>query len=196
MAEVAREIGTVARRRYALNEATRARQGVSIQILPAQARFSLRLALGPAQEEREVAGFQLGMQVNNYTANSDRWSARLGPNEWLIGGAEAQTEAIAIEVEAALDGQIHGLTDVSHRNVAIEASGIGAADVLNADCPLDLSIKAFPGGSATRTLLGKAEIVLIRPGAEPVFRVECWRSFARYVHGFLVEAARDFPPLA
>jgi sarcosine oxidase, subunit gamma len=36
---------------------------------------------------------------------------------------------------------------------------------------------------------------LIRPGAEPAFRLECWRSFARYVHDFLIEAARDCPPL-
>jgi len=44
-------------------------------------------------------------------------------------------------------------------------------------------------------LLGKAEIVLIRPASEPSFRVECWRSFARYVHDFLCEAARDCPAL-
>ena len=83
----------------------------------------------------------------------------------------------------------HALIDVSHRNVAFEIAGPRAAAALNAGCPLDLHETAFPPGTATRTLLGKAEIVLIRPGSQPVYRVECWRSFATYVHGFLLEAA-------
>jgi sarcosine oxidase, subunit gamma len=184
-----------ARRGYALDETPHLRQGVSIQVLSEQARFSLRLALAAAEAKEEIAGFRLSMAINRFSANGDRWSARLGPNEWLIGGAAPQAEALAAEVETALAGTIHGLTEVSHRNVALEVAGIEAAATLNAGCPLDLSIRAFPGGSATRTLLGKAEIILIRPGAEPAFRLECWRSFARYVHDFLIEAARDCPPL-
>ena len=39
---------------------------------------------------------------------------------------------------------------------------------------------------------GKAEIVLMRLDDEPTYRVECWRSFAPYVLGFLNEAAREF----
>jgi sarcosine oxidase subunit gamma len=44
----------------------------------------------------------------------------------------------------------------------------------------------------TRTLLGKAEIVLWRIGAA-AFRLEVWRSFAPYVSAFLAEAARGLP---
>ena len=40
--------------------------------------------------------------------------------------------------------------------------------------------------------MGKAEIVLMRLDDRPTYRVECWRSFASYVHGFLTEAAREF----
>jgi sarcosine oxidase, subunit gamma len=184
-----------ARRRFALDEAPHLRHGVSIRIVPAQARFSLRLARGASPAEREIAGFQLDIAINRFNASADRWSARLGPNEWLIGGAAAETEALAAAIETALSGTIHGLTDISHRHAALEIAGAEAAATLNAGCPLDLSIGAFPEGSATRTLLGKTEIILIRPGAEPVFRLECWRSFARYVHDFLIEAARDCPPL-
>ena len=142
-----------------------------------------------------AAGFELGLPINRCAQNGDRWSARLGPNEWLIGGPEADGATIEAEIEAALAGQVHALTDVSHRNVAIEISGTEAPAILNAGCPLDLSPEAFASGAATRTLLGKAEIVLMRPGEAPVFRVEVWRSFAAYAHGFLVEAARDCPPL-
>jgi sarcosine oxidase subunit gamma len=184
-----------AQRRAALDVAPIARRGVAIQTLPSQARFSLRLPMRAAAGASEIAGFHLGMTINRYEASGERWSARLGPNEWLIGGPVAEGETIASEVEAALTGAIHALAEVSHRNTAIEVSGSEAAAILNAGCPLDLSDQAFPAGSATRTLLGKAEIVLIRPDAAPVFRVECWRSFAPYVHGFLSEAALDCLPL-
>jgi sarcosine oxidase subunit gamma len=196
MAEPARAIEPTLRRRFALDEGPRSRQGVSIAILPPAARFSLRLPIGAGAAAREIAGFRLGAPINRYEAAGDRWSARLGPNEWLIGGPESDGELIATEVEAALGGASHALTDVSHRNVGIEISGVAAAAVLNAGCPLDLSTKAFPGGSVTRTVLAKAEIVLVRAETEPVFRVECWRSFAPYVHAFLIEGSRDFPALA
>jgi sarcosine oxidase subunit gamma len=184
-----------AQRQFALDAPPDLRRGVAIRTLPPEARFSLRLPMAAAARAGAVAGFALGLRVNGWAAAGERWSARLGPNEWLIGGPEAAGEAIAAEVEAALAGQVHALAEVSHRNVAFEVAGEEAANALNAGCPLDLSAAAFPGGSASRTLLGKAEIVLMRPGAAPVFRVECWRSFASYVHGLLVEAARDCAPL-
>ena len=76
------------------------------------------------------------------------------------------------------------------RNTAILVSGKGAEDVLSAGCPQDLSLSAFPAGACSRTVLGKAEVVLFRIAAD-VFRVEVWRSFSDYVFTLLREAARD-----
>ena len=162
--------------------------GVRVRPLPPAARFSLRtrqVAGLPA----EVAGFRLDQAINRVSGNGERWSARLGPDEWLLGAPEADADQLAGEIGAALASRPHALVAVSHRNVAIEVSGRGAADALNAGCPLDLSDAAFPAGTATRTLLGKCEIVLIRAGSGPTYQVEVWRSFATYAHGFLVEAA-------
>ncbi len=86
----------------------------------------------------------------------------------------------------------HALIDIGHRSAGFEISGARAADALNAGCPLDLSARAFPTGTATRTLLGKAEIVLLRTDDAPAYRLECARSFARYVDAFLADAAREF----
>lgn len=115
--------------------------------------------------------------------------ARLGPDEWLVLGPEGR--ALEAHWSDALAGQAHSLVDISHRQVAIEVAGLRARDVLNGGCPLDLSDEAFPPGAATRTLLGKAEIVLIRADAALSYRVECWRSFAPYVYGLLSEVARE-----
>lgn len=160
---------------------------IAVRILAPTTRFSLRLRVSP-HAPATVGDFHFDQPINRYAQIGDRWSARLGPDEWLIGGAEADADVIQNEVETALDNSAHSLVDISHRSVAFAIAGAQAAAALNAGCPLDLHDSMFPSGAATRTLLGKAEIVLIRPTQEPLYHVECWRSFAPYVHGFLVEA--------
>ena len=92
-------------------------------------------------------------------------------------------------LESVLDGTAHSLVDVSHRQIGLFAAGPAAARALNAGCPLDLDLAAFPLGMATRTLYDKAEIVLWRR-AERKFHIEVWRSFAPHVAASLAEAAR------
>jgi sarcosine oxidase subunit gamma len=161
--------------------------GLTVKALAPTARFSLRLRATPDSSE-SVGDFRLDQPINRCVAIGDKWSARLGPDEWLIGGAEPDADLIQHEVETALDNVAHALVDVSHRNVAFEIAGPRAAAALNAGCPLDLDDSAFPPGAATRTLLGKADVVIVRPAQAIIYRVECWRSFATYVHSFLVEA--------
>lgn len=163
-----------------------ARSGVQITPAGAEARFALRIRDAGAS----AAGLPLDGPINSVRGDDRRWIARLGPDEWLIGSDEAEADQLPAAIAADLGERAHAIVDVSHRNVGIDVSGPLAAAVLNAGCPLDLGDAAFPAGSATRTLFGKAEIVLIRPdGATPRYRVECWRSFATYVHGLLAEAA-------
>lgn len=165
-----------------------AASGPSVSVRPAgaESRFSLRARLGGGAPT--LAGLPLDAPINTVGTDGEVWIVRLGPDEWLVGGPEADADLLQGRIHEALAGLPHALVDVSHRNVGIDVSGRQAAAVLNAGCPLDLSETAFPSGSATRTLLGKAEIVLIRAAAAPLYRVECWRSFSTYVHGFLNEA--------
>jgi sarcosine oxidase subunit gamma len=134
---------------------------------------------------REVGGFPIAMEINRCASANDRIAARLGPDEWLLC-APPDT------AEFKLGDERHALVDVSHRYAALTVESTHAATVLAAGCPLDLHPQAFTAGTATRTLLGKAEIVLWRPGDAPSYRVECARSFAPYVLAFLREAAREF----
>jgi sarcosine oxidase subunit gamma len=167
---------------------------VAIQALPAEARFSLRLDAAAAKAVGSAAGFQLDIPLNSRSGSGERFAVRLGPNEWLLMAPDRDAEVVPSQIETALAGHFHTLVDIGHRNVGIEVSGRHAADVLNSGCPLDLANAAFPTGAATRTLMGKAEIVLMRLDDAPTYRVECWRSFASYVHGYLAEAAREFEP--
>jgi sarcosine oxidase, subunit gamma len=199
------EKSSIARRRSALNAPAPhispipvpQLSPVAVRPLQAEARWSLRVPEHDVARLKSAAGYQLDQPINRYQTRDGRTAARLGPDEWLLLAPEADAEMAAAEVSAALRGQHHSLVDVSHRNVGLTVSGPAAAATLNAGCPLDLSLDRFLPGMATRSLLGKCEIVLFRlddgtARTEPVYRIECWRSFAAYVCAFLTEAAREF----
>jgi sarcosine oxidase subunit gamma len=165
---------------------------VAIRRLSPRARFSLRLAPSLLAPVPEVAGFALGMPVNRCRVARGRVAMRLGPDEWLLSCPPAEAAAVSAGLGAALAGLHHALVDVGHAHVAVAVAGPNAADVVNAGCPLDLAPHVFAPGHATRTLLGKAEIILSRPGEAAGFEIECARSYAAYVRDFLLEAAREF----
>jgi heterotetrameric sarcosine oxidase gamma subunit len=106
----------------------------------------------------------------------------LGPDEFLL---VAPDEAMpTLDIPAAT-------VDVSHRDAGLRVSGPRAAWAINAFCALDLHPSVFPTGMCTRTVLGKAEILLWRTGADE-FRIDMARSFAPYVWACLEEARREF----
>jgi sarcosine oxidase subunit gamma len=164
---------------------------LTMHVLSPHARFSLRLDPALIPPLREIAGFALGMPINRRIASGEIAAIRLGPDEWLLSAPESATEAVARDVAAILAGRHHALADVSHRYVGICVAGTSASDVLNSGCPLDLSPRVCTAGFATRTLLGKAEIILAKTDDAPTFEIACARSFAAYVRDFLLEATRE-----
>ncbi len=158
--------------------------------LPPAARFVLR----GSPQVMTAAGAALGLPIAAEPCqglhNGSCAALWMGPDEYLIMSDPAQGAAIARQLGDALAGQRHSLVDVSHRQIALELSGPNAATILNAGCPLDLHLTSFPVGMCTRTVLGKADIVLLRTGAES-FHIEVWRSFAAYLTRYLAEAARE-----
>jgi sarcosine oxidase, subunit gamma len=163
-----------------------------IRLLPPRARFSLRIDASVLSNTKEVAGFTLDMPINRRTLSGERVAMRLGPDEWLLTAGQGETAAIARGVEATFRGLRHGLVDVGHRYIALCVAGARAADAINSGCPLDLSSAAFPPGSAARTLLAKAEVILSRNDERPAYAIECARSFGAYVAEFLRNAARQY----
>ena len=161
---------TLSRRRFA-NDA------VTLAPSPPVWRLSVR------SKDRDAANRALSMDLPSEPNRSWRGNGAvalwLGPDEWLVIGETNDAPAWPDGVAAV---------DVSHRNAAIVVSGEGAADALAAGCPRDLRLLAFPVGACARTILGKAEVVLLRED-DDTFRVECWRSFAPYVWAFLEDAA-------
>jgi len=162
-----------------------------LQTFSPAARFILQGGAAARAAASEAFGVPLSEQACRASALRNRAALWLGPDEHLLIGAAADTQALAAGLEAALAGVAHSLVDVSHRQIAHEVSGPHASAILNSGCPLDLDLTVFPIGMCTRTLLGKADIVLWRTGAAE-FRLEVSRSFADYVAAWLREAAQDF----
>jgi sarcosine oxidase subunit gamma len=166
--------------RFTLSEATLA------------ARFILRGSEAVRVACGMVFGADLPSQLGAAGEGDKRAALWLGPDEWLLIANAADAVTIGDVLESVLEGTAHSLVDVSHRQVGLIASGPAAARVLNAGCPLDLDLKAFPVGFSTRTLFDKVEIVLWRR-AEATFHIEIWRSFAPYLAASLIAAARGAP---
>ena len=135
------------------------------------ARWSLRLPAPLA-----LAGFALDMPVNRASRNGHACSPPGSGRMVLVAPAGDAPDF------SALEGRHYSLVDVSHRYAAFAVEGDSAPLILAAGCPLDLHPDFFTPGTATRTLLGKAERRW-RLGEAPSYRVECARSFAGYVAG-------------
>lgn len=163
--------------------------GNGIVLRPAKpaGRLSLRAGAEALAPLGAALGIGLPDKIGDSAAGSGITAMCIGPDEWLVIAEDDVSPAERLE---GLAEPLFSAVDISHRNTAIELSGHGATDVVSAGCPRDLRDAAFPVGACARTLLGKAEIVLLRE-ARDKYRIECWRSFSDYVWKYLVDAAKS-----
>ena len=152
------------------------------------ARISLRCGPAPVAALGAAFGFALPEAMLTATAGMARAALRLGPDEWLLLAEDAPAAVLLPVLAAALGGAPASLVDISDRQVAVDVEGPEALALLAEGCPLDLAL--LPEGDCTRTVFGKAEVVLWRR-AEDWFRLEVARSFAPYLRALLAEAAPD-----
>jgi sarcosine oxidase subunit gamma len=158
----------------------------ALRDLPRTTQFVFRGGTDAAASAGAAFGVALPLAACRADQRGGRAALWLGPDEWLLVAAEDQPGAIETGFAGALGGLPHSLVGVSHRHLSMALEGPRAADVLNAGCPLDLG-EAFPAGMCTRTIFGKAPIILWRTGPLD-FTIIVWRSFAPYVRDLLTEA--------
>jgi sarcosine oxidase, subunit gamma len=157
-----------------------------VSVAPAEPAFRLSLRAKPdaVTALSRALGVTLTVKPKSSASKGTRAALWLGPDEWLVIDSATNPVADLAKVKA-----LHSAVDVSHRNTTIIVSGPAAEATISAGCPQNLTLRAFPVGACSRTLLGKVEVVLLR--TEPnTFRVECWRSFSDYVMTYLGEASK------
>jgi sarcosine oxidase, subunit gamma len=157
----------------------------AVEIAAPALRISLRAPETSVAALNKALGFTLPQKPKTSAAKGDVHALWIGPDEWFIIAPEGSDLLAKFAKVAAF----HSAVDVSHRNAALIVAGAGAADVLNAGCPQDLSLTAFPVGACSRTLMGKTEVILYRTAIDQ-FRVEVWRSFATYALDFIEDVIR------
>jgi sarcosine oxidase subunit gamma len=165
-------------------------EAVSIDRLLPAARFSIRGGEAAIAAIGEAIGLAFPREACRASQASGFAALWLGPDEWLLIAEGGDPDELYARLTAAT-GEPVSIVDVSDRQVAIGVSGPKVTEALNAFNALDLDEQAFPVGMCTRTLFGKAEIILWRE-ADDAFRIEVWRSFAPYVFGCLTEATREY----
>lgn len=138
----------------------------------------------------QAFGLALPETACRAATDGNRAALWLGPDEQLLLAPDGEIAAIEAAIAGALAEQPYSLVDVSHRQVGFAVHGPHAEWLLESQCPLPINLRDFPVGMCTRTVFGKAEIVLWRP-AERVFRLEVWRSFSLYVVQLLHEVASE-----
>lgn len=158
-------------------------------------RAILRAARDVAARLHTAAGLALPEGINRAATAPAGASLQLGPDEWLILAPGPDGRRGAIVPDNGEPGGAHALVEVSHRTIGLILEGEAVENVLAEGCPLPLESAAFPMGRATRTLLGKVEIVLWRVALDR-FHIEVARSFGPYLVAFLAQAIRTEAALA
>ena len=112
----------------------------------------------------------------------------LGPDEWLVAGADNPAAALADAI-----ANLHAAAvDVSDGRTVIGVSGSSARDLLAKGCPLDLHPAVFAPGRCAQTLIAHAHVILHQTDAAPRYEIYVHRSFADYLWRWLEDAAREY----
>ncbi len=141
-------------------------------------RLLLRGDAVVAQAAGTAFGIPIPLEACRAEFHPPRAALWLGPDEFLLLLPEPWVADTMAALAAALGAAPHALVDVSQRQRGLVVEGADAATLLNAGCPLDLDLVAFPVNTCTRTLLGKAEVVLWRMAAGR-FNAGRWPPAAR-----------------
>ncbi|GLQ06613.1 sarcosine oxidase subunit gamma [Sneathiella chinensis] len=169
-----------------------------LEALPFCAQVNLRGNPGDPEFMSRVKGelgFALPTVPNTVAGRKKCRALWLGPDEWLIveeGDArfrDAPEGALAAQLEQALEGLHHAVTDVSANRIRLELSGPEVRTVLMKSCELDCHPAVFRPGQVAQTLLAKAQVILEKP-AEDRVHLYVRNSFALYVAEWLVDAFR------
>jgi sarcosine oxidase subunit gamma len=138
-----------------------------VEVIPARITSVAPLA----GRDREVAAALKGLGLG--------WPA---PNRSVSGAGgqclwSGRGQAFVVDADVGALGGIAALTDQTDGWAVMDLSGVGAADVLARQMPLDLRPASFAKGHVARSQLGHMMCHLTRIGPE-AFRIMVFRSMA------------------
>lgn len=164
---------------------------IQIEIRARRGLINLRCDPGNGvflENVEETLGQPLPLNANTFT-DRDQVVYWLGPDEFLVICAAADTVTLCKRLSTALKETHFAINDLSGGHVTIMLRGEAVPDVLSKGCTLDLHPDAFPAGACAQTGLGKAGVLIASRKAEFEYDVIVRRSFSDYLVRWLRHAA-------
>lgn len=156
---------------------------VSFEELPFARQFGVRRR---GRASAYLAGLPLPLEPNRVAAMGAVRVLWLGPDEWLVTATEGGEAGLG-ERLARIEGVV--VTDLSSSRAVVTVSGPAARRLLEAGCGLDLHPRAFASGDCAQTLLARVPVIIDQVAPAPAYRVFIRRSLARWLAGWMIDAA-------
>lgn len=171
-------------------------RAVQLAELPFLTQVGVRVAPDSAGARGidEALGAPLPRKVGATSQAGGHTALWLGPDEWLVV-SETPADQLVEQLRAAAGDTPAQVLDLSANRTVIELTGPGARSVLEKGCPADLHPRVFTDGTAIVTSLARVPVIVWRTGAD-AFRVVPRASLAQYVAAWLLDAVREFAPVA
>lgn len=136
--------------------------------------------------EPDASALGLPIEPNTVAVRNGREALWLGPDEWLIVSDPGTSDAVVVELEAALAAVHHSIVDVSANRTVVDLAGTNRHDLLSVACPIDLHPRSWGEGRCAQTVFGGAPVLLQERSAST--RVFVRPSFVSYVADLLLWA--------
>jgi sarcosine oxidase subunit gamma len=138
-----------------------------------------------------LAGQVLPLEVGE-TASESAHVLCIGPGDWLIVTSAEPASHLRerLGCDRALPGL--GIVDLTDGLAGLELRGAAAREVLSKGCTLDLHLRRFPAGQCARTRFAQVPVVIECLDEPPRFELTVARSYFRYLHAWLTDAATEF----
>lgn len=143
----------------------------------------------------QLLGVELPTTASTYANNFDTRVIWLGPDEWLVTGTSLAGPDLEVRLRETVSPHGGAAVDVSGQRTTLRLRGSHSRDVLAKGCALDLHPRVFTGRAAAQTTLGQAGVILLTAdGGSADYRILVRSSFARYLAGWLLDAAEEYTP--
>jgi sarcosine oxidase, subunit gamma len=116
----------------------------------------------------------------------------LGPTEWWVVSDRIEGGTLRGELERHAGWEAVAVVDLSCAIKGIRLEGSAVQRVLAKGCGLDLDPSHFAPGRCTRTRLAQLAVVVDCTDPEPCFDMYVARSYFKWLHAWLVDAAGEF----